>query len=90
MIYFNNPLKMNNNTETNLKISKPKISNEMCLDITTPTSPMTNESLSPNMQIEKKFISILNELTEFDICGNYFKNVIVDEYEMKLRKNVKK
>jgi hypothetical protein len=82
---------MDNTTETNLKItiSKPKISNEMCSDITTPISPKSTASLSPITQVNNNFIFILNELTELDICEDYFKNVIVDEYEMKIRKIAK-
>ena len=42
---------MNNSTVTNLKIniSKSQISNEMCLDITTPISPKSTDSMSPIM-----------------------------------------
>jgi hypothetical protein len=88
---------MNTNDNSNLKIKTPpklSISNEMCLDFVTPTSPSSNASMSPIMHVENNFINIPSkipdyksvELSEFDICGEYFKNVIVDEYEKKIRK----
>ena len=90
---------MNVKDSSNLKISTPKNFNDICLDIVTSTSPSSNSpssntSLSPIMRIENNFINIpskielnkIEELTEFDICGEYFQNVIVDEYEKKIRK----
>ena len=81
-------------TKITVPSNYPKISNEMCLDFTTPVSPASNVSLSPIMKVEDNFIHIPYELTEFDICGEYFKNVVVDEYEKKIRQisksNVKK
>jgi hypothetical protein len=84
------------NDTSKLKIIAPmnSISNEMCLDFTAPVSPASNASVSPIIKSENNFINIPSkiptykaiELTEFDICGEYFQNVIVDEYEMKLRK----
>jgi len=85
------------NDTSKLKIIAPmnSISNEICLDFKAPVSPTSNASVSPIMKSENNFINVLSkiptynsvELTEFDICGEYFKNVIVDEYEMKLRKS---
>ena len=89
---------MNLNNESNqndLKIIVPK--SPMCLDIIDTSSPTSNISLSPTLMKEDNPVVIFqkihyynaNELSEFEIVGNWFKNVIVDELDMKQHKKSK-
>jgi hypothetical protein len=79
----------NENTKNDLKITTPK--NPMCLDIIDTSSPTSNISLSPIAMNENDKITMFkkthyynaSELTEFEIVGDWFKNVIVDELDMK-------
>ena len=88
----------NESNQNNLKIAVPK--SPMCLDIIDTSSPTSNISLSPlspTLMKENNPIVIfqkthyynIHELSEFDIVGNWFKNVIVDELDMKQHKKSK-